>query len=71
MALRIPDKLVPIEMLVTIHSKHYPDLAAQLENIARSSEKNPWEAQAQIRHTVQVYEMYLATGRIKPKALCS
>lgn len=71
MAIRIPDKFVPIEMLVTIHSKQYPDLAAQLEDIARSSANNPLEAQDQIRQTVQGYEMYLAKGRIKPKALCS
>lgn len=71
MASYIPPEIVPIDMLVTIHSREYPDLAKQLQDIARSSENNPLEAQNKIRQTVQTYQMYLANGRLKPKALCS
>lgn len=71
MATRIPTEFIPIEMAIIMITKQYPDLAPQLERIRLSSENNPLAAQDKIREAVQVYEMYLANGRLKPKALCS
>ena len=71
MASLIEKHVIPIEMEVTIHTHRYPDLAGQLEELALSTELTPIEVQDKIRETVQMYEMYLANGRIKPKALCS
>ncbi len=71
MASRIPDEIVPLEMAVIMITKQYPDLADELEEIVLASENNPLEAQNKIIQTVKTYEMYLANGRLMPKAKCS
>ena len=71
MASFLPYEQTPLNMRITMITKKYPDLAAQLEDIIHSSKHNPMQAQDKIRHVVQTYEMNLANGRLKPKAMCS
>ena len=71
MASVIPENLIPIEMWTTMIIQRYPDLADQLDEISMRGDLSVIEKEKEIHNALQIYEMYLANGRIKPKAMCS
>ena len=71
MAQLLPRSDVPLEMLVLMISKKYPDLEDELQTIIQSNSLTRNEAEKEIHHAVSLYQMQLANGRIKPKALQS
>ncbi len=66
MASLIPIDFVPNEMLIAMRSRQYPDLADALKEICFSPELTPIEVQEKIRQTVQLYEVRVHSGVIKP-----
>ncbi len=71
MASVIPQEQIPLEMWITMITQQYPDLADELDEIAQCAELSTIEVEKKIYDTLQTHKMYLANGRIKPKAMCS
>jgi len=71
MAQALCKELVPLEFLVPMIAKDYPDLTDQLEAIIRKPDISRHDAEKEIARAVDMYQMQLVAGRIKPKALQS
>ncbi|GJL59716.1 MAG: hypothetical protein NPIRA03_25730 [Nitrospirales bacterium] len=71
MAQALAKEMVPLEFLVLMIANDYPDLIDDLDAIIQKPDISRHDAEKEIARALDMYQMQLVAGRIKPKALQS